>query len=128
MVALLQHAKDSLTRIAEAVGLLEDLAHRAVPLHGLSNMSGSTLDHLRRRYALWGLFRGVVISGEVQMVRPEPGIFHHLAQRYALTIRETVFVDDSLKNVESATRLGFQTLLFKDAGQCGAELDRLLSS
>jgi putative hydrolase of the HAD superfamily len=128
MVALLRHVKDSLTPIPETVGIIEDLASREIPLFGLSNMSAPTFDHLRRRYALWGLFRGIVISGEVKMMKPEPEIFHHLAQRYALTIPETVFIDDSPQNIEGAARLGFQTFLFKDATQCAAELNRLLSA
>jgi putative hydrolase of the HAD superfamily len=56
-------------------------------------------------------------------VKPEPGIFHHIAERYALVPAETVFIDDHLPNIESARRLGFQTIHFADAAQCRRELD-----
>ena len=57
------------------------------------------------------------------MVKPDPEIFHHLAQRYDLIPAETVFIDDHLPNIESARRLGFRTIHFADADQCRVELE-----
>jgi HAD superfamily hydrolase (TIGR01509 family) len=72
------------------------------------------------------LFRGIVISGEVQMMKPEPEVFAHLLEKYELRPEQSVFVDDLSANVDAAKRVGLHGILFKDAVQCGSELDQLL--
>ena len=126
MRALLQHVKDSLTPMPDSIALLDELAQRGVPLYGLSNMSAPIFALLQSRYAHWDRFRGIVVSGEVGMVKPDAEIFNHLAERYGLLPAETVFIDDHLPNIESARRLGLHTIHFADAQQCRRELNALL--
>lgn len=126
MAALLQHVKESLTPIEDSVTLLHGLAKRNIPLYGLSNMPASTFAHLRRRYSHWDLFRGIVISGEVKLVKPERAIFDHIADRYGLDPSQTVFIDDHRPNIEAARQLGFHVILFRDPQQCASDLDELL--
>ena len=123
MRALMQHIKDSLTPLPDSIALLDELAQRGVPLYGLSNMSAPIFALLKSRHEHWDRFRGIVISGEIGLVKPEPEIFHHLAQRYDLVPAETVFIDDHLPNIECARRLGFRTIHFADAQRCRRELD-----
>jgi putative hydrolase of the HAD superfamily len=126
MHALMQHIKDSLTPMPDSIALLDELARRGVPLYGLSNMSAPMFALLKGRHGHWDRFRGIVISGEIGLVKPEPEIFHHLARRFELIPAETVFIDDHLPNIESAGRLGFRTIHFTDADQCRRELDAQL--
>jgi len=126
MRALLQHVKDSLTPMPDSIALLDELAQRGVPLYGLSNMSAPMFALLKSRHDHWDRFRGIVVSGEVGMVKPDAEIFHHLAERYGLLPAETVFIDDHLPNIESARRLGLHTIHFADAQQCRRELNALL--
>jgi HAD superfamily hydrolase (TIGR01509 family) len=86
-------------------------------------MSAPIFALLRSRYDHWDRFRGIVISGEVGLVKPEPEIFHHITDCYSLIPAETVFIDDHLPNIESAGRLGFRTIHFANAAQCRRELD-----
>jgi putative hydrolase of the HAD superfamily len=123
MRALMQHIKDSLTPMPDSIALLDELAQRGVPLYGLSNMSPSFFALLKSRHGHWDRFRGIVVSGEIGLVKPDAEIFHHLAQRYGLVPAETVFIDDHLPNIESARRLGFRTIHFADAAQCRRELE-----
>jgi HAD superfamily hydrolase (TIGR01509 family) len=121
--ALMQHIADSLTPLPDSIALLDELAQRGVPLYGLSNMSAPIFALLKSRYGHWDRFRGIVVSGEVGLVKPDPEIFHHLVERYDLVPAETVFIDDHPPNIESARRLGFRTIHFADAEQCRRELD-----
>ncbi len=123
MRTLMQHIKDSLTPLPDSIALLDELAQRGIPLYGLSNMSAAIFALLKSRHEHWDRFRGIVVSGEVGLVKPEPEIFHHLARRYDLVPAETVFIDDHLPNIESARGLGFRTIHFADAEQCRRELD-----
>jgi len=123
---LFQAIRASLKPKADTVALLESLARRQVPLYCLSNMSAATFDYLRARHAFWSAFRGIVISGQIQLMKPERAIFDYLLQRYGLDPSETIFIDDHAPNVEAAQSLGIHTVLFRDARHCAVELERLL--
>jgi HAD superfamily hydrolase (TIGR01509 family) len=128
MQALMQHVKESLTPIEETLAVLHDLAQRDVPLYGLSNMSTAVFAHLRQRYTHWDLFRGIVISGEIKLIKPDRAIFDHLSQRYDLEPSQSIFIDDNPPNIAAAHQLGFHTILFRDPQQCAAELNSLLAA
>jgi putative hydrolase of the HAD superfamily len=125
MAALLQQVRESLTPIPETVDLLHDLSDAGIPLYGLSNMPARTFEFLQERDPHWSVFRGVVISGQVKMMKPEAQIFELLSISYQLEPAETLFLDDLLPNIEAAKRAGFQTLLFDDPSRRCAELRRL---
>ena len=125
---LLDAVRDSLRPKPDTLALIQRLARRPVPLYCLSNMPASTFAYLRERYAFWPVFRGIVISGEIKMMKPEREIFEHLLRRYGLEARDTIFIDDHRANVQAARALGMQTVLFRDARQCETELEPLLGA
>jgi putative hydrolase of the HAD superfamily len=125
---LMQVAWASLTPIAETWRLVEELAERQIPLYCLSNIASSTFADLKKRYDCWDVFRGIVISGEVRMIKPERAIFEHTRDRYGLTPSRTVFVDDTAANVAAAKEVGFQTVLFTGAATCRSELAAILGN
>jgi putative hydrolase of the HAD superfamily len=128
MHSLLQHVKDSLTPLPDTVAIVRGLKSRGVPLYGLSNMSAATFAYLRERYSLWDDFLGIVISAHIGLIKPDPRIFDHLCERYALDPAETLFIDDHLPNVESADRRGFRTIHFSDAKRCLEGIETHLDS
>jgi putative hydrolase of the HAD superfamily len=128
LAGLFDAVRGSLKPKPDTLALLDRLAQRQVPLYCLSNMPESTFSHLRRQYEFWTVFQGIVISGQIQMMKPEREIFDYLLKRYELPAAETVFVDDHPPNVDAARALGLHTVLFRDARQCEAELDCLLAA
>jgi putative hydrolase of the HAD superfamily len=125
---LFNAVRESLHTKPDTVALLNKLHGRGVPLYCLSNMSSDIFRHLRKRHSFWGVFRGIVISGHIQLMKPEREIFEHLLQRHGLNAAETVFIDDSAPNIEAARALGLHTVWFKSANQCQQELEDLLLS
>jgi putative hydrolase of the HAD superfamily len=124
---LFEVTRHSLRPKADTVALLEHLAQRRVPVYCLSNMPAATFAFLRERHAFWPAFRGIVISGEIKMMKPEREIFEYLLRRFDLHANDTKFVDDHLPNVLAAQTLGLHTVLFRDARQCEAELNHFLA-
>ena len=122
MEALVQYVKDSLQPLPETVALMEELSGHGIPLYCLSNMPATTAEHLREQHSFWPLFRGVVISGEINMLKPEPDIFHYIARQYSLVPEDTCFIDDMPENVEGARQVGFNALLFENPRQCREDL------
>src|ERR1700730_6019999 len=123
---LLDAVRHSLLPKPDTVALIERLTQRHVPLYCLSNMPASTFSYLRERHAFWSAFRGIVISGQIQMLKPDREIFEYLLNRYDLTPADTVFIDDLQSNIQAAQDLGMHTVWFRDARQCEADLMPLL--
>lgn len=94
------------------VEVLRELRDADVPLYALTNWSHETFPIARERFDVLGWFRGIVVSGEVEVAKPDDAIYHHLADDFGLVPAETVFIDDTAANVEAARRLGFQAVLF----------------
>jgi putative hydrolase of the HAD superfamily len=127
VLSLLDATRLSLVEKPDTVRLIRDLQRRQVPLYCLSNMPAAMYGHLQRQHTFWDAFSGIVISGEVKMMKPEPEVFVHLLQTHELQAAECVFIDDVLVNVEAARLVGIHAILFQDAARCRVELDRLLS-
>jgi putative hydrolase of the HAD superfamily len=125
---LLQRVKDSLVPMEASLELVNGLVKQGIPVYGLSNMSSSTFAHLEDRHAIWDVFRGIVISGHIKLVKPDPRIFEHISKTYGLVPAHTAFIDDLQPNVEAASRCGFRGIRFESAAQCGGELGSWLEA
>lgn len=125
--AIFDAVRNSLVEKPETIDLLRSLQGQGTPLYCLSNMPASIYTHLRQRHHFWDAFSGIVISGEVQMMKPEPEVFMHLLTAFNLRADETVFVDDLLANIDSARQVGLHAVWFKDAAQCRRELTQILA-
>ena len=103
--------------IQPTVDLLEELWTADVPLYALSNWSAEKFPLAQARFPFLARFRGLVISGQERVKKPDPAMFAVLMQLYALEPCRTLFVDDNPPNVDVAVRLGFHANLFRGAGE-----------
>lgn len=88
---------------------------RASGIYLLSNISIKFVNEYRENPdvdRVLSLFDGLVFSGPIHMVKPDPAIFRHLFDTYGLLAEETLFIDDSPKNIAGAEALGIHTYLF----------------
>lgn len=122
---LLEAIPQHLMPVESTVQWLEALHAQGVPLYFLSNMPRPFMHFLLARHGFLARFRGGVFSCEVGQVKPNPDIFHTVAQRCGLQPERTVFIDDHAHNVQTARSLGWRAVQFMDAGQCRAELSAL---
>ena len=95
---------------------------RAHPLYFCSNTDPLHYEYLRRRFGVFSLGRGAVLSFEAHCEKPEPEIFEELLRRFALEPERTLFVDDLEVNVAGAMALGLRALLFRGAEALRCEL------
>lgn len=91
--------------------LIAQLKAARIPLYLLSNAPVCFAEQLERFDVLRG-FTGVVISGEIQIVKPDPGIYQHLLREYGLVPAESLFIDDLAENIEAARHCGMEGYLF----------------
>ncbi len=98
--------------IAGSVALLRQLKGTGVALYALTNWSAEKFGHARERFAFIADFDGIVVSGEVGMIKPDPAIFAHLCTRFRLDPARALLVDDSPANVAAAETFGLHAVRF----------------
>jgi len=107
--------------------LISGLKQRGYRTWGLSNWSWEMFQRILPKYRIFSLMEGMVISGKVHMLKPNPEIYEYFLERYSLKPEECVFIDDRPENIVGAALVGIKGIVFKDAEQLSAELEPLLS-
>ncbi|MBM3545882.1 MAG: HAD family phosphatase [Alphaproteobacteria bacterium] len=107
------------------VDILERLHASGVPLYALTNFSRETFPPTFKRFAFFQRFRGIVVSGDERMLKPEARIYQLLCSRYGVRPEDAVFIDDSPKNAEGATAVGIHGIHFRNPAQLEQELRSL---
>lgn len=125
--------------IEENVALLRELQGSKLPASGtpkgnnksnaryrllaLTNWSAELFPWARQTYDFLTIFEDIMVSGEVKMKKPDPEIYELLRERYDLgDFSGCVFIDDSLRNVEAARKLGLDSIQMSNPGQLRKEL------
>jgi 2-haloacid dehalogenase len=93
--------------------------------YALSNWSAETFGRTRERFKFLDEMDGILISGEVGIVKPDPAIFREFLRRFDLDPAATVYVDDLEPNVRAAESVGINALLFAGADRLRADLREL---
>jgi putative hydrolase of the HAD superfamily len=128
MQKITELVRGSLIPVPDSWNLVRDLAARGISLYCVSNMPAATFTCLKSRYDGWGVFRGIVISGEVGLLKPERAIFEYVRDRYGLTPSTTAFIDDHAPNIAAAESVGFRGILFRGADDCRRRLEAIFGS
>ena len=102
--------------------LLKALKKAGIPLYGLSNWSAETFPIVRQRFDFFSLFDGILISGDAQLIKPDPAIYRLCLAMIRRPPEKCLFIDDSAQNIASAVQLGFDTVHFRSAEDLREEL------
>jgi len=70
-------------------------------------------------------FDEIIISSEVNLVKPSPEIFTYTLRKLGVKPQETIFIDDNSKHVEAAQKADIQGFQFVSAARLGEDLRRL---
>ena len=106
--------------------LVMDLKNKGYGIYGLTNWSAETFYLIDREYPVFGLLDGMVVSGDVRLLKPDKAIFRCLLDKYGLDAGESVFIDDNQENVDGAVKAGLSAIRFVDAPDLRARLGNLL--
>lgn len=109
--------------LEDTLSLRERLRQRG-PVYAITN-------YPREKWALslelWPFlkaFDGVIVSGEVGLLKPDAAIFELLLERYGLAAEDCLFIDDVATNAEGARAAGLHGHHFEGAAGLEAELNR----
>lgn len=105
---------------------IRELKERGYKVYILSNFGQRAFEINSQIYTFLEDVDGKVVSYEVEMTKPDAGIYRYLAEKYNINPREAVFIDDRKANVEGALACGFKGILFESYEQAKAELEDML--
>ncbi|MDD2294000.1 MAG: HAD family phosphatase [Bacteroidales bacterium] len=95
--------------------ILLQLKEKGYHTFGLTNWSIETFPYAQEHFPILNELEGIVVSGKEKMIKPEPGLYNVLLNRYGLIPQESIFIDDNQVNIDGAVRLGINGLLFTTA-------------
>jgi len=92
----------------------------------LSNINRDWMDICLPFFDRENLFDSEILSGDVNLVKPDPAIFKLMADKLNMIPSECIMIDDVSKNIEGAKQTGMLGIVYVSIGQAKAELNRLL--
>jgi putative hydrolase of the HAD superfamily len=110
---------------ARAVEVLKRVKPACSKLLLLSNTDPERFGFVRKRFSQILIFDDYVLSYELGLVKPEPGIYREAARRAGCAADECVFVDDLPENVEAAMKLGMAGVVYRPTTDLAAALGEL---
>ena len=81
-------------------------------LIALTNWGAETFPVALERFEFLKLFKGIVVSGEIKMLKPGKEIYEYTLSKYNLYPDNCIFIDDRLSNVEGAIKCGINGIQF----------------
>lgn len=106
---------------ADVVKIVAHLAKK-YKLALLSNAPSKLIRGILADNDLEKYFDIIIVSSEVGMVKPSPEIFKFALEKLAMEPSETIFIDDNIRHVEAAAKIGIHSIQFKSAEQLKTEL------
>ena len=94
----------------------------------LSNAFPAQSDFIREQYDIdvYDEYDLYVNSAHVGLSKPDPAIYHLTLDKLGVAPEQAIFLDDSLRNVDSARHQGIHTVHFVDPVVSLPELELLL--
>ena len=108
--------------IPATVALFEGLIDAGRDVTLLTNFSADTFVEARARFSFLNRPRGVTVSGEVGLIKPDPAIYVLHQQTFDLEPAATLFIDDVAANVAAARAAGWQAVHYVDHDRLVADL------
>ncbi len=98
-----------------SVAIMEGLIDKGRDVTMLTNFAADTFVDARKIFPFLNKPRGVTVSGEIGLIKPDVAIYEKHARDFGLVPEATIFIDDSLANVEGARAAGWKSVHFVDA-------------
>lgn len=109
----------------DTVALMTGLIDAGRDVTMLTNFAADTFQEARKLYPFLDLPRGVTVSGEVGLLKPDVAIYQRHVADFGLDPAACLFIDDVTVNVEGARAAGWQAVQFLGADKLRVDLKDL---
>ena len=108
-----EYQEKVLPLIKENFEKIIELKNKGYKIYFLSNITDVSYNYLENRLKILDLIDGGVYSFKEHTKKPDEEIFYILIKRYNLNKDETIFFDDSEKNVKAGNEYGIKSYVFE---------------
>lgn len=116
---------DMFNPIEENVAILGKLKEKGYNCYILSNFHTGAHAYVANKYPFFEQFDGGIISAHVKLLKPEKEIYDEVLGKHNLVAEESLFIDDTLENIEAAKALGIHGIHLHDPSTLQDELAKL---
>jgi 2-haloacid dehalogenase len=114
-------------QIQGTVDILEKLIlDKKYNIYALTNWSAETFPKALEKFEFLKWFEGIIVSGEEKTRKPFKKIYDITINRFNLEPNETLFIDDNLRNIKGAKKIGINTIHFSSSDKLKVELNNYL--
>ena len=106
-----------------AVPVIKKLKERGYQVYLLSNYPLNMYKLHWPSFTFYSIVDGYIVSAVEKLKKPDEAIYQLLCRRYRLKPEECLFIDDKQVNVEAASHVGMQSILFRDYSTLKRKLD-----
>ncbi len=110
---------------AYAIPWIKELKEKGYSVYYLSNFAHKAEVECADALTFMPYMDGGILSYRDKIIKPNAEIYELILSRYGLVAEESVFLDDTLANVEAAERAGIHGILFETKEQAEADLRKL---
>ena len=109
----------------DSVAILREQLDAGRDVTMLTNFASDTFREAQGIFPFLTGTRGVTVSGDIGQIKPDRAIYDAHVESFGLDPARTLFIDDSLPNVEGARAAGWQAVHFTGAEKLRADLKAL---
>ena len=113
---------DSMLINNEVINIINRLKKNYI-ISSLSNTSKLHAE-INRKRGVFSYFEPALNSCDLGLKKPEKEIYNLMLDRLNLKPEQCIFIDDRELHIDSAKKLGFKTILFKDSQQLLSDLNK----
>ena len=124
-IRLKQLVREMMVEIEGARELLLKLKNNGYKLGLLSINCKEWVYYCEEKFKYHNYFHSVMYSFEVGISKPDPQSYILILDKLKVTPNECLFIDDNIKNIESAKIVGLQTIQFFDSKQLAKDLRKI---
>ncbi|TCL75962.1 HAD family phosphatase [Rhizobium sp. BK251] len=106
----------------DSVAIMEGLIAEGRDVTMLTNFASDTFREAQGRFPFLTKPRGVTVSGDIGLIKPDVAIYDHHAKTFGLDPEATIFIDDAPANVVGAKAAGWNAVHFSGADKLRADL------
>lgn len=103
--------------MAEGVEALRTCKAHGKKLYALTNYADKEFAYACEKHDFFALFDDLFVSGREHTIKPGLDIYVRMQQRFGFDPARTLFIDDSIMNIEAALESGWQALCYNRAGK-----------
>ena len=106
-----------LPAMPEGVETLKRCKEHGVKLYALTNYADKEFAYACEHHDFFQLFDGFLVSGREHTIKPGLDIYRCIQARFGFDPARTLFIDDSIMNIEAALESDWQALCYNRKGK-----------